>query len=171
MTKLTAALCLLAASAALSAAAPAQAAKGDKEVGVGGAIIVSHIKNGGGTLIFGNVTGTLGYYYTPQIKFNVGTSLNISKFTGSGTTVQGQLLYGGQYNFVTQGQKTFPYVGLGLSTSISNAEGASSTTTIDPFGGFQHFLSRTASIFAELHVAPSSDVITIVNTFGFRVVF
>jgi hypothetical protein len=175
------ACCLVLASTAITVTAAAQQQKGDKEVGIGGSFLVSKPK-GGSTFANGNVVGTLGYYYTRQIKFNVGTSLNISRTPGSpgfggvggtsaSTTVSGQILYGASYNFITGSATTFPYLGIGASTSVSNAQGSQSSTSVDPYVGVQHFFSRTASFFVQADVMPQSDVTTILNTFGFRIVF
>jgi hypothetical protein len=155
----------------LASVAVAQQEQGDKEIGIGGSISYMKPADGSAAAAFGSVQASLGVFATRNLKLSAGTSLSIDSPSGEGTTTSGTLVYGGSYYFGAAGAKTYPYIGAGGATSFSGQEGAASVTSANGYLGLQHFVNRNASFFVQADIFPSETATSVLNTFGFRVVF
>jgi hypothetical protein len=151
--------------------AGAQQEQGDKEIGIGGSVSYMKPSDGGAAAVFGSIQASLGVFATRNLKLSAGTSLSIDSPSGEGTTTSGTLIYGGSYYFGAAGAKTYPYIGVGGATTFSGQEGAESVTNANGYVGLQHFVNRNASFFVQADIFPSESATSVLNTFGFRIVF
>lgn len=163
----------------------AQQEKGDKEVGIGGNLQYLSTKSGGSTTS-GSIFGTFGLYLTRHVKVSVGTALQLSNSSsgaasadavsgatggGSNTTTSGLATGQVTYYFGGPGAKTYPYLGVGGTTQLSSASGATTSGNVSGVAGLQHFFNRNASLFGEVSYTPLNGVTLVPLSFGLRLVF
>jgi hypothetical protein len=148
----------------------AQQQQGDKEFSLGGSL-TTMLPDAGDATHSGFVQVGLGYFMSRNLKLSVGTGISVTTAEDGIPSASGTASYGLAYYFGSEGQRTYPYIGAGGTTSFSDMEGAVPSTNASGYVGLQHFFSRNAAFYAQAEYVPLETSAQVLNTFGFRVVF